>query len=97
MSPVQSVAANLSSDARQKLAIEVLAKSQPVSQLAAAHQVSRKFLYEQGQKAKTAMDVWRDNSIGSTDNYVAHPKLSKLEITFSFANRIRSRHSIHQF
>jgi hypothetical protein len=57
MRPRPSVAANLSSDARQKLAIEVLAKTQPVSQLAAAHQVSRKFLYEQGQKAKTAMDA----------------------------------------
>jgi hypothetical protein len=34
-----------------------LAKSQPVSQLAAEHQVSRKFVYEQGQKAKTAMDA----------------------------------------
>ncbi|MBD1847948.1 hypothetical protein H6F89_32140 [Cyanobacteria bacterium FACHB-63] len=57
MSPVRSVAADLTSDARQKLAIEVLAKSQPVSQFAAAHQVSRKFLYEQGQEAKTAMNA----------------------------------------
>lgn len=30
------------------------------------------------------------------DDYIAQPKLSKLEITFSFENRIRSRYSIHQ-
>ncbi|XGW00928.1 MAG: hypothetical protein ACAF41_33710 (plasmid) [Leptolyngbya sp. BL-A-14] len=67
MSPVRSVATNLSSDARQKMAIEVLAKSQPVSQLAAAHQVSRKFLYEQGQKAKTAMDATFEPTASDND------------------------------
>ncbi len=66
MSPSQSVAARLSPDTRQKLAIEVLAKSQPVSQLAAEHQVSRKFVYEQGQKAKTAMDATFERT--SSDN-----------------------------
>ncbi len=68
MSPSRSIAASLSPDTRQKLAIEVLAKSQPVSQLAAEHQVSRKFLYEQGQKAKTAMDATFDRT--SSDNDV---------------------------
>lgn len=52
MSPSQSVAASLPPNARQKMAIEMLAKSKPVSYLAAEHQVSRKFLYEQSQKAK---------------------------------------------
>lgn len=47
--------------------------------------------------ALIALHVWRDNSIGSTDNCIAHPKLSKSEISFSFANRIRLRHSIHRF
>lgn len=56
MSPSQSVAASLPPDARQKMAIEMLTKSKPVSYLAAEHQVSRKFLYEQSQKAKTAME-----------------------------------------
>ena len=56
MSPSQSVAANLPPDTRKKLAIEMLAKSKPVSYLAAEHQVSRKFLYGQSQKAKTALE-----------------------------------------
>ena len=76
MSPAQSVAANLASDARQKLAIEVLAKSQPISQLAATHQVSRKFLYEQGQKAKTAMDATFEPT-ASDDDVLFHLPVTK--------------------
>jgi hypothetical protein len=41
--------------------------------------------------------IWRDNCIGSSDNYVAHPKPSNIESSFSFTNRIRWGHSIHQF
>ncbi len=55
MSPKPSVAANLSPKARQKVGIGMVAKSKPVSQLAAEHQVSRKFVYQQGQKAKAAV------------------------------------------
>jgi site-specific recombinase XerD len=51
MSPSLSIAANLSPDIRQRLAIEVLSKSKPVSHLAAEHQVSRKFVYRQVNKA----------------------------------------------
>jgi len=56
MSPSPSVAASLPLESRQKLAIEVLAKSKPVSHLATENQVSRQFLYRQGQKAKLALD-----------------------------------------
>jgi hypothetical protein len=70
MSPSQSVAASLPPDARQKLAIELLAKSKPVSYLAAEHQVSRKFLYEQSQKAKTALEE------------IFEPKASENEVLF---------------
>lgn len=76
MSPSRSIAASLSPDTRQKLAIEVLAKSQPVSQLAAAHQVSRKFLYEQGQKAKTAMDATFERT-SSDDDVLFHLPVTK--------------------
>ncbi len=75
MSPSRSVAANLSSDTRQKLAIEVLAKSQPIRQLAAEHQVSGKFLYEQGQKAKTAMDATFERT--SSDDVLFHLPVTK--------------------
>ncbi len=55
MSPSLSVAANLPPDMRQKLAIEVLAKSKPISHLATENKVSRKFLHLQGLKAKQAL------------------------------------------
>jgi hypothetical protein len=55
MSPSLSIAARLAPDIRQKLAIEVLSKSTPVSDLATQHQVSRKFLHQQGNKAKKAL------------------------------------------
>jgi hypothetical protein len=40
---------------RQELAIKVLAGTQPVSDLAARHQVSRKFLYHQADTARLAL------------------------------------------
>lgn len=55
MSPSLSVAASLPPDIRQKLAIEVLAKTKPISHLATEHQVSRKFVYYQGHKAEMAL------------------------------------------
>jgi hypothetical protein len=41
---------------RQELALEVLAGTQPVSDLARQHQVSRKFLYQQADTAEQALD-----------------------------------------
>ena len=35
---------------------QVLSRSQPISHIAAAHQVSRKFVYQQGDKAQQALD-----------------------------------------
>lgn len=56
MTSPSSVAANLAPQTRQKIAIEALAKSKPISHLAAEHQVSRKFVYQQGNKAKLALN-----------------------------------------
>lgn len=56
MSQPTSIAASLSPTARKSLAIEVLLKAEPISHLAAQHQVSRKFLYQQGHKANEALD-----------------------------------------
>jgi hypothetical protein len=56
MSSNPPVADGLPPNTRQKLGIGVVAKIKPVSQLAAEHQVSRKFVYQQGQKAKAALD-----------------------------------------
>jgi len=41
----------------EKLSNEVLSKTEPISRLAAQHQVSRKFLYQQGHKANEALDA----------------------------------------
>ncbi len=57
MSYPMSAAASLTPAARKSLAIEVIAKTEPISHLAAQHQVSRKFLYQQGQKALQAIDA----------------------------------------
>jgi hypothetical protein len=56
MSPALSVAARLSPDIRQDISIQVLSRSQPISRIAATHQVSRKFVYQQGDKAQQALD-----------------------------------------
>jgi len=56
MSPALPIAASLSSDVRQDIGIQVLSNSQPVSHIAATHQVSRKFVYQQGNKAQQALD-----------------------------------------
>ena len=56
MNPVLSTAASLSPDIRQDIGIQVLARTEPVSHIASTHQVSRKFVYQQGDKAQQALD-----------------------------------------
>ena len=55
MNSTASVAATLPPETRQKIAIEALAKAKPISHLATEHQVSRKFVYQQGHKAKISL------------------------------------------
>lgn len=55
--PAPSCAAKLlSPDQRQQLAVAALAGTQPVRQLAAAHDVSRKFVSQQADKAQHALE-----------------------------------------
>ena len=56
MSPILSVAASLSPDICQDIGIQVLSGSQPISHLAATHQVSRKLVYQQGNEAQRSLD-----------------------------------------
>ena len=56
MSSPSSVAATLRPDTRQQIAIEALAKTKPISHLATDYEVSRKFVYEQSEKAKLALN-----------------------------------------
>ena len=55
MSPALSIAASLSPDIRQDIGLQALSRSQPISHIAATHQVSRKFVYQQGDKAQQAL------------------------------------------
>ena len=49
-------AARLPEGDRKELAIQALARSEAVSDLAARHGVSRKFVYQQTHKAREALD-----------------------------------------
>ena len=57
MSSLNSVAAKLPSDARKHLAIQSLAKHEPITRVADRENVSRKFLYQQKYKAEAALDM----------------------------------------
>ena len=67
MIPALSIAASLSPDARQEIGIQILSRSHPISHIAAAHQVSRKFVYQQGDKAQQALDESFSPSQGDDD------------------------------
>ena len=56
MTPALSIAASLSPGIRKEIGIQVLSRSQPISHIATTHQVSRKFVYQQGDKARQALD-----------------------------------------
>jgi len=57
MSSAYSAAATLRPDTRQQIAIEALSKTKPISHLATDYEVSRKFVYEQSEKAKLALNA----------------------------------------
>ena len=56
MSPALSIAASLPSEVRQTIGVQALSRSVPISHLADKHQVSRKFVYQQGDKAQRSLD-----------------------------------------
>ena len=76
MSPALSVAASLSPDIRQDIGLQVLSRSQPISHLAATHQVSRKFIYQQGDKAQRSLDESFSSSQGD-DKILFHLPVTK--------------------
>ena len=67
MSPVLSIAASLSPATRQEIGIKAVARTVPISHLADQHQVSRKFVYQQGDKAQQALDESFAPSQGDDD------------------------------
>ena len=50
-------AKQMAPDQRQALAVQALAGSRAVTHLAEEHDVSRKFVYQQANKAETALDA----------------------------------------
>ena len=56
MSPVFPVAASLSPAIGKEIGIKAVARTVPISHLADQHQVSRKFVYQQGDKAQQALN-----------------------------------------
>ena len=67
MSTAVSVAANLSPTTRKAIGIEALARTIPITHLAAQHQVSQKFVYQQSNKAQAALDESFAPSPGDDD------------------------------
>ena len=56
MIQTSSVAANLPPGIRKHLAVKVLSKQEPVTQIAEQYDVSRKFLYQQKETAAEALE-----------------------------------------
>ncbi len=56
MNQTASIAASLAPEHRKNLAIQVLAKNEPLAHLAVREKVSRKFLYQQKKKANLALN-----------------------------------------
>ena len=67
MSPALSIAARLSPAKRQEIGLKAVARTVPISYIASTHQVSRKFVYQQGDKAKQALDESFAPSQGDDD------------------------------
>ena len=76
MIPALATAASLPPTVRQDIGVQVLARSQPISHLAATHQVSRKFVYQQGDKAQQALDE-SFASIQADDEVLFHLPVTK--------------------
>ena len=89
MSSPLSIAASLSPGIRQEIGIQVLSRSQSISHLAATHQVSRKFVYQQGGKAQQAIDESFAPSQGD-DEVLFH-----LPVTKELAVPVDSGLSVH--
>jgi hypothetical protein len=55
--PAPCPAKQLDPSQRQRLALDALTGSAPLSRIAQQHQVSRKFIYHQAHKARQALDL----------------------------------------
>ena len=95
MSPAFSVAANLSPTTRKELGIKALSGTIPISHLAANHQVSRKFVYQQGDKAQQALDASFAPSQGD-DEVLFHLPVTKNWLYQLILGLVLIRHSSYR-
>lgn len=77
MSSSSCVAATLSPTERQELALQVLTQTEPVTSIAKEHQVSRKFLYQQSNKANDALTDAFTASDNTNDDVLFHLPVTK--------------------
>lgn len=75
--PQQSSTKFLPPETRQKLAIDVLSKNTNVSQLSREHSVSRKFLYQNAQKADDAIEKCFKNHPESDEKVLFYLPITK--------------------
>ncbi|PZD70531.1 hypothetical protein C1752_10960 [Acaryochloris thomasi RCC1774] len=77
MSSSSCVAATLSPTERQELALQVLRKRELVTSIAKQHQVSRKFLYQQSNKANDALTEAYFKHDDNNDDVLFHLSVTK--------------------
>src|SRR5665811_17966 len=87
MPALYSVAANLPHNCRKLLAIEALAGNDPISRIAVREDVSRKFIYQQKQKAEAALDqaFSPDNKASDVLFYLPVTKAWLIQLVISLA------------
>ncbi len=83
-------AARLPGSDRKDLAIQALAGSETVGDLAAQHGVSRKFVYQQAHKARTALDD-AFSSVASDDEVLFELAVTKAWLRPQCPSRKRLR------
>ena len=72
-----STASRLDGNSRKHLAVEVLARNEPVSRIAERNDVSRKFLYHQAAKADAALDEAFEDRTGAEEKVLFYLPVTK--------------------
>jgi len=77
MSANNSVASRLCPDTRKNIAIQAISKSEPIKNLSVKHGVSRKFIYQQKNKAEEALEVAFTSSNDDEEKVLFHLPITK--------------------
>lgn len=77
MSANNSVASRLCPDTRKNIAIQAISRSEPIKTLSVKHGVSRKFIYEQKNKAEEAIEVAFTTSEEEEEKVLFHLPVTK--------------------